>query len=262
MLAGVPPLGWSGLKLFVVPITANTNEYNLHNVLTASPYNWDGVSQCQVIVNISAGVVIGGTDRSSISASASIGAFNIGAAFPAGSEIDLNIGSGAKIEGYGGDGAPTGGGGPGCYGGHAIVLPASMNALLKINNQGSIQGGGGGGASNSGSDGGAGAGGGAGTPGGAGGPCQSSLVPYGATNGSGGTATAGGGAGASAPVNGSIGVTTAGFAGAGGNPGQQGGYNNRGVSGAAPGPAGFAISLNGNASPTFTASGTIAGSIA
>jgi len=152
---------------YEIVLSANENNFNLRSRVISM--GWNGTDVVSVICTIATGVVIGSTNIS-------IAAFTVGS-FPAGSNIEITVSSGAAIVGKGGNGgtgssAYTGHGDPGQNGGPAL----NTTVPIFINNLGTIAGGGGGGGGGSGSGddygtvpGGGGGGGGAGVLAGSGG---------------------------------------------------------------------------------------------
>lgn len=226
----------------------------VHNIRIANPSadlvianflqtyrRWDGVTPVSVTVTVEGGAILGATTTSRY-------ALDTGT-LPSGSNVFLQVESGAYVTGCGGAGGRGGDAGtgltaqPGSAGGTAIKIRGCEFVLV---NDGTIQGGGGGGggAASVGTLGGGGGGGGAGYRPGARG--LSGSPSSAGSNGTAGATNIGG-------VGGSPGTTRAG--GAGGSPGSAGSS-----AGAAGGAAGLAIS--GTSTLTTIRAGTILGSTA
>lgn len=202
---------------------------------------WDGVTPVAVNVTVESGAILGATTTSNYGLDTGV--------LPTGSNVYLQVASGAYITGCGGAGGRGGDAGTGLAaqvgsaGGTAIKIRGCEFVLV---NDGVIQGGGGGGggAASVGTLGGGGGGGGAGYRPGAGGNCGTPTSAGG--NGTAGATNIGG-------VGGSPGTSRAG--GNGGAPGSAGTTR-----GAAGGAAGLAIS--GTSTLTTIRAGTILGSTA
>lgn len=255
-------------------IAATTTNYNMRSAAIAA--GWNQVVPLQMGVTIAGGVVIGSTTNTNY-------AFDTGAGFPAGSNLTVNIASGAYVVGCGGTG---GGGENGNNSAWGNMRPAAKAAAggpaliarqpVTISNMGVIGGGGGGGGGGAASaylndsfwgSAGSGGGGGAGSIvglGGAGGLThpERTSPPEPGFAGSAGTLTTGGQGGVANVQQ----MNPVGYpGGTGGNLGQAGGlgghpYGPSEATIASPaGPGGAAV--NGNVNITWNATGTRLGAI-